>query len=143
MTDIPRNASDEDVLEVVMSWVDVLATRDYESVANSLGYIFGKPTAETIRMAIEGYRSQEFFPGVESFAVTRWREAIGGNPAPMRRIVWFEENEALLAAAISIHLPLNGKWSDLCADFILVDREPDAGTYRLRLEEIFSPIRPQ
>ena len=137
MVEIDRYSSDEQVLEVVLHWLDVLAVGDYEAFGSALGYVFedGDP-AELVRRDIEGYRSREWYPGEESFAVTDWREAKGGNPEPRRELVWYEPNESLLAGAISIDLPLNGKWSDLTADFVLFDRDPDAG-FELQLEEIY------
>jgi len=43
----------------------------------------------------------------------------------------------LLGGAITVDLPLNGKWSDLQADFVLCVSEPGKA-FILRLEEIYS-----
>ena len=138
MAEVNRYSSDEEVLEAVLQWVDVLASGDYEAFGAALGCTFedGNP-AECIRRAIADYRSPELYPGVDSFSVTDWREARGGNPEPRKEIIWYKPNASLLAGAITIELPLNGRWSDLQADFVLFDRDPDNG-FELRLEEIYS-----
>ena len=138
MAEINRYSSDEEVIEAVLKWVDVLVGGDYDAFGAALGYTFedGKP-ADNVRRAITGYRSPDLYPGVESFSVTDWREAKGGNPEPRREIKWYEPNASLLAGAVTIHLPLNGRWSDLQADFVFFDRDPDTG-FDLELEEIYS-----
>jgi hypothetical protein len=78
---VPRNASDESVLTIVKGWVDVLAKQDYQAVFENLGHSisFAEPSAESIRKAIEHYRSPAYYPGVSVFAVSDWRTARGGN----------------------------------------------------------------
>ena len=115
-----------------------MAVGDYEAFGSALGYSFGDgEPAECVRKAIKDYRSPELYPSEDSFSVTDWREAKGGNPKPRQEIIWYEPNTPALAGAITIDLPLNGRWSDLQADFVLFDRDPDAG-FELQLEEIYS-----
>lgn len=138
MAEVNRYLSDEEVMKAVLQWVDVLVSDDYDAFGAALGYSFEDGTpAECIRRAVADYRSPELYPGVDSFSVTDWREARGGNSEPRQKIIWYEPNASMLAGAISIDLPLNGRWSDLQADFVLFDRDPDAG-FELRLEEIYS-----
>jgi hypothetical protein len=138
---VPRNASDESVLNIVKDWVDVLAKRDYQAVFESLGHSissFAEPSAESIRKTIEHYRSPEYYPGVSSFAVSDWRTARGGNAQPKREVVWYKSNSVRMRGAVAFDLPLNGQWSDLTADFVMFENdEPNSG-YTLRLEEIHS-----
>jgi hypothetical protein len=138
---IQKNATDEVVMDIVLHWVDVLAGGDYEKFADAVGYSFaGRWTPEEcIRAAIVNYRSPDFYPDIDSFLVSNWREAQGGNPNPKQEINWYVEHDSTrLVGAISFDLPLNGKWSDLRADFVFLKRNPHEEGYILRLEEIFS-----
>ena len=140
---INADSSDDEILEIVFEWIDVLSKRDYELVAGELGYWSLDTCAATkaIREAIEGYRSTELFPNVEDFVVSDWRLATGGNPDPRRDIVWYKENAVGIVVSVCVDLPLNGAWSDLAADFLLFKRGNHPGQYQLRLEEITHPMR--
>ena len=137
---VPRNASDDEVLELILGWIDVLAEEDYDAVANSLGYLraFDTPPAQCIRQQIKNYRSPDYYPGVEDFVVSNWRTAAGGNPTPKKKLTWFEPNETRLVGALELDLPLNGKWSDLEADFVWFENDDRAQGFFLRLEDISS-----
>lgn len=135
---IPRDASDDQVLEIIRKCIDVLATEDYEQVFKELGYsmAYGEPGAECIRKEIKRYRSPDHYPGIEDFTVTNWRTAKGGNPAPRQKVIWYKSNSIKLAGAVDFDLPLNGKWSDLRADFVFFDNSNYREGYVLALEEI-------
>ena len=137
---VRRDASDEEIIAVVLKWVDVLAKEDYKAVYDALGYSFetGEPGPDLIRNEIKYYRSPEFFPGVDDFTVSDWRYAVPGNPNPKQAIIRYKPNSADLAGAITLDLPLNGKWSDLQADFVLLEKGTHPNEYVLRLEEIRS-----
>jgi hypothetical protein len=138
MIRIPPDLSDTEVLEIVIGLIDLLARGDIDRFAEEAGYSFsfGASPAECVRSAISNYRSPEWYPGVEHFAVTAWHEAAGGNPEPQRDVLWYEPNESL-GGTVTIDLPLNGRWSNLQADFVmLVQGEGDP--FVLRLEEIYS-----
>jgi hypothetical protein len=140
MTLVPRDASEEQILALVRAWVEALAREDYDAVFNELGYAlaFGRPGAQCIRDAIQSYRSAAYYPGVEEFAVTDWRTADGGNPDRMQEIVWYKPNESGLVGAVAFDLPLNGRWSDLTANFVFCEgKNPETG-YPLGLEDIQS-----
>lgn len=80
----PLTASDEELLSIVRSWLDVLAAGDYVRAFENLGYAMARGEgAEAIRRDIEAYRAQDLYPGVSEFRVTDWRSARGGNPAPI------------------------------------------------------------
>lgn len=140
---INSDCSDDEILEVVFQWIDVLSQKDYDRVARELGYWdFGfQKATKAIREAIGGYRAPGLFPGVEEFEVSDWRLAVGGKSEPTRKVVRCEENTVGIAVSVCIDLPLNGAWSDLAADFLLFEREYRPGQYELRLEEITHPIR--
>ena len=137
---IPRDASDQQVLDIVRTWIDVLAKEDYETVAKELGYSlsFDKPKAECIKDEIKRYRSPDYYPGVEDFVVTDWRSALGGNPSPKSSVVWYRPNDPGLRGAVAFDLPLNGRWSDLTADFVFFQNKDQSEGYPLALEEIRS-----
>lgn len=130
---------------MVHQWIDVLSAENYEAVFSALGfamaYQYGCKGPEAIRKAIESYRSQDFYPGVEQFKVTDWRTAVGGNPSPARHIVWYKPNTIGIRGALSFDLPLNGLWSDLQAEFVWFDGGDAHEGYPLSLEDIGFPER--
>ena len=140
MTIVPRGASEDQVLDLVRAWVDVLARQDYDAVAAELGYAlaFGKPQGECIRQAIESYRCPVYYPKVEKFVVTDWRAAQGGNPHKKQEVVWYKPNASGLIGAVAFDLPLNGRWSTLTADFVFCEGSNPSAGYPLGLEEIQS-----
>ena len=142
MTLVPRGASEDQVLDLVRSWIDVLARQDYEAVATNLGYAlaFGRPRSECIREAIEGYRCAAYYPGVKEFLVTDWRTARGGNPDRKQEVVWYKPNASGLVGAVAFDLPLNGCWSTLTADFVFCENSNSSEGYPLGLEEIQSSL---
>ena len=138
MVVVPRDASDEQLLAIVREWLDVLAREEYDAVFAALGYArsFGEPGAECIRNNINKYRSPEYYPGVDHFVVTDWRTARGGNPEPLQLIRRYEPNPLGLMVTVGIDLPLNGRWSDLEADFVLFENNNVEEGYILVLEDI-------
>ncbi len=138
MVIVPQNASNEEVLHIVRKWVDVLAAEDYESVVKELGFLTGSYSspAECLRAQIKRYVSPEYFPGVTDFVVTDWRTASRGNPEPLRVVTSYQPNSTGLRGAVGFDLPLNGKWSDLTANFVFFDYNNEG--YSLALEEIRS-----
>jgi len=134
MTRVSLEVSDEELLDLVRSWVDLLAAGDYESAISRFGYSLSEqPDRECILSHLRSYRSDELYPGVTDFAVTDWRTAVGGNQDREQIIEWYDQSSPI-AGAISYDLPLNGRWSDLTADFVLYARQDDG--YILCLEEI-------
>ena len=135
---VPQNATDEEVLDIVRKWVDVLAAEDYEAVVKELGFLTGfySSPAECPRAQIKRYVSPEYFPGVIDFVVSDWRTAHGGNPEPQSTVTWYRPNSVGLRGTVSFDLPINGKWSDLTADFVFFENNNEG--YKLALEEIFS-----
>jgi hypothetical protein len=142
MVFIPHNATDEEILTIVRQWIDVFASEDYAKIFAKLGYsmspYFNCSGDEAIRQEIKNYRSPELYPGVTDFKVTDWRLAQGGNLIPKQNIVRFKRNNIKLAGAIQFDLPMNGKWSDLQADFVLFDDGEFRNDSILILEEIQS-----
>lgn len=141
MVNVSLSANDNQLLQVVRSWLDVLAAEDYEKVFKSLGYSMACGAgAQAIRRDIEKYRSTEFYPGVSEFRVSDWRNAVGGNPEPKVLIRRYKYMESLpIVATIELDLPLNGHWSDLEAAFIVAVRGSHDTEGVLYLEDICSP----
>ena len=133
---IKRDISNADLIQAIRGWIEVLAQKRYEDFFDALGYSMGVGTAsaEWIESDLRRYRS-ELYPGVTEFEVTDWKTARGGNPNPKQEIIWYKPNESRLAGAIAFDLPLNGKWSDLRADFVLFETD-DSESLLLRLEEL-------
>jgi hypothetical protein len=143
MVRVPLSADDDQLLQIVRSWLDVLAAEDYERAFESLGYAMAWGAgAQSIRRDIEKYRSPEFYPGISEFRVSDWRNAVGGNPEPKVLIRRYKYMESLpIVATVELDLPLNGRWSDLEADFIITVRGPHDTEGVLCLEDICSPPR--
>ncbi|MGH9878565.1 MAG: hypothetical protein ACRD5H_13080 [Nitrososphaerales archaeon] len=140
---VPLSATDDDLLVIVRSWLEVLAAKDYERVFSELGYAMAYGAdAAAIRRDIEKYRSAEFYPGISEFHVTDWRTARGGNPSPLALIRRYKLSERLpIVATIEVDLPLNGRWSDLEADFVVTAENASDSVGILSLEDISSPSR--
>jgi hypothetical protein len=145
MVFIPHKATDEEILTIVRQWVEVLASEDYAKVFAEISYLINNncPNEEIIRLQIKNYRSPDLYPGVTDFKVTNWRLASGGNPNAKQKVVRFKPNNVKLAGAIEFDLPLNGKWSDLQADFVFFDNDKFQQGYVLALEEIQSVAQRQ
>lgn len=139
MNYVPRDASEEQVLGIVRGWVEALARKEYKGVFEAIDLMIrgDAPGPECIQGCIEYYRSPVYYPGVDKFAVSDWRIAQGGNPEPVQRVEWYGPNTLQMAGAVSFDLPLNGRWSDLTADFVFFENDDPEG-YRLWLEEIGS-----
>ena len=121
--------------------MDVLARGDYEKVFQEIGYAraFGGG-AEAIRPEVERYRDAVSFPGEAAFSVTDRRTAKGGNPSPTLLIERFVPTESLpILAAVSIDLPLNGRWSRLRTSFVAFVDPTDPNKAVFWLEDFWSP----
>ena len=141
MKTVPCGA-DQEALAQARNCVDLLADMDFERAGIEFGYAlaFGRPASDCIRGAIAAYQSPRLFPNERDFCVSDWRAATGGNPAPRSRVTWYKSNTTGLVGVIEFDLPLNGRWSDLLAEFVLFQDPDESGNCILSLEEISSPI---
>lgn len=137
---VPREATDEQVLNIVRGWIDILADEDYESAFDAITAHGSQETwtPEFIKSSIKNYRSPEHYPGVEEFRVTNWRTAHGGNADAEQAVTWYKPHSFVLAGYINFDLPLNGQWSDLKAEFVLWYHGSQGEGYILGLEDIES-----
>ena len=138
MVRVAVSATDDELLALVRTWLDALAAEQYEVLFSELGYAMAYGSGATaIRRDIEKYRSSRYFPGVEGFRVSDWRTAVGGNPKPTLVVRRYAFNPQLpIIATIEVDLPLNGKWSDLEAAFVVTVKGPAEREGVLGLEDI-------
>jgi hypothetical protein len=130
------------LLEITRYWVSVLAREDYDAVFNALGFSMAYQTpeitgADRIKSEIKNYRSEHYYPGVTDFSVSNWDNANGGNPNPCRLVRFYKPNDLKIVATIEFDLPLNGKWSDLQASFVVFEIVNNG--YALFCEDIRRP----
>ena len=138
MVYVPISSTDDELLAIVRSWLDVLAAGDYQRVFDNLGYAMAYDAgAEGIRRDIQKYRSPHLYPGISEFRVTDWRTASGGNPKPITLVRRYKYMKSPpIVATIELDLPLNGCWSDLQADFVVMKLGPSDTEGVLSLEDI-------
>jgi hypothetical protein len=138
---VPLSATDDELLQLVRSWLDVLAAEDYQRVFDNLGYAIAHGAgAEGLRRSIQNYRSPKLYPGVSAFRVSDWRTAVGGNPEPTVLVRRYKYMKSLpIVRTIELDLPLNGSWSDLEADFVVTVQHAHDGDGVLALEDICAP----
>ena len=138
---VPLSATDDELLQIVRTWLDVLAAEDYDLIFANLGYAMAWGSGpEGISRDIQKYRSPTLYPAVTEFRVSDWRTAQGGNPEPTVLVRRYQYNECLpIVATIELDLPLNGRWSDLEADFVVTVRSPKDTEGILSLEDISCP----
>ena len=125
---LPLDAKDEDVLQVVCSWVELLAQGKYDEAYSLLTYAPGEGwTPELIRILIANYGSLEPFADGRTFHVTSLHDnptLPEGRLKPYKDVEWAEEREGSVGW-VHFDLPLNGEFSDLTAVFKIV--KADAG----------------
>ena len=127
------------LLDIASHWINELAAENYDAVFNALGFAMAYQTpeltgAERIKAEIKKYRSDQYYPGVTDFSVSLWESASGGNPSPARIVRSYKPNDLKVIATIELDLPLNGKWSDLLASFVVFEVGNNRNT--LILEDI-------
>jgi hypothetical protein len=127
MVRVPVSATDDELLALVRTWLDALAAERYEFIFEQLGYAMAYGGgAAAIRRDIERYRSSRY--------------AVGGNPNPRALVRKYAFNPKLpIVATVEVDLPLNGRWSNLEADFVVTVKGPAEREGVLCLEDISAP----
>ena len=138
---VRKDATDDQLVGLIEHWIDILANEDYEAFYNSLGFAMlyqfeGLSGPESIKSAIESYRSVVLYPGEECFKVSHCSRTAGGNSEPVKYVARYEPNSLKIKCAISYDLPLNGKWSDLGAEFVVLENSESTEYDNLSLEGI-------
>jgi hypothetical protein len=143
MVFISRTASDAEIIEAIIPWIDALAREEYESVFENLGYAmayqFDLPGPDCICHMITSYRSRLLFPNDTSFKVTPWQSAVGGNESPVKTVTRYERNSIGMVGSCTIDLPVNGRWSDLSAQFVWMENRNVGEGCILSLEDLNFP----
>jgi hypothetical protein len=128
---LPSHPTDEEILGVVESWLDDLASDDYETAFSRTGHDpYYNWTPELMRAVVSGYGLPEPHHSGVVFAVTNRASARG---KPFHREVQREDLRPATIAEVIYDIPLNGEWSDLTATFRV---ETHADGSALILQEI-------
>ena len=132
---VSRNISSEELLDQVSGWISILAEERYGEFFDALGYSIagGEATSDWIKHNIEMYRDEALYPGESVMRVTSIMNAVEGYEYAKKKVEWFEHNDTSIVCAVTYHLPINGRWSNLSADFVIFDTEDG---WLLKLEEI-------
>jgi hypothetical protein len=135
MIRLPRNASDEQILDVIRAWVELLAQERYEEAFQMLLYHPAEHwSPELIKTIITNYGFIEPREDGATFKVTSLKDNPEGQP--FHGVEWYGDDpngptEYLGMAAFI--LPLNGEWSDVTAMFDIVEEDGELG---LELDDI-------
>jgi hypothetical protein len=135
MIRLAREATDEQILDAIRAWVELLAQEKYEEAFGMLHYHPAEHwSPELIRTVITNYGFIEPREDGATFKVTSLKDNPKGKD--FSGVQWYGDNpnrqsEYLGMAAFT--LPLNGEWSDVTAMFDIV--EADGGLV-LELEDI-------
>jgi hypothetical protein len=116
----PQTASDEELLDGVKMWVDMLAEERfpeaYQLTAHDSHYAW---TPDLIRSVVVGY-GLPHESGNHEYRISKICEARGG-PSPRWEVDRWQDTEPRYRVGfISFDLPLDGEWSDLTATFEIV-----------------------
>ncbi|MDQ3755574.1 MAG: hypothetical protein M3371_12690 [Acidobacteriota bacterium] len=135
MIRLPRNATDEQILDVVCTWVELLAQEKYEEAFQMLRYHSAEHwSPELIKTVISNYGFIEPLEHGAIFKVTSLKDDPEGQA--FHEVEWYGDDpnrpaEYLGMAAFT--LPLNGEWCDVTAMFDIVEED---GALVLELDDI-------
>ena len=136
MKTLPGDATDDQIIEFVTQWVELLADERY---AEALALVAPAPdpayrlTPEQLETLIRNYGSFEPMADGSTFRVTSPSEAQGKQYVD--GVHRFDEPRVADGAIghLDYDLPLNGEWSDLTAQFSLV---PDGDRLLVVFEQL-------
>jgi hypothetical protein len=135
MIRLPRNATDEQILDLVRAWSELLAQERYEEAFQMLRYHPLKHwSPKLIRTVVTNYGSIEPREQGAKFRATPLNENSEGRV--FHGVEWYGDDpnmptEYLGMAGFS--LPLNGEWGDVTVMFDIVEED---GGLVLQLDEI-------
>ena len=131
---IARNSTDDELLAAVRAWIELLSESKYLA---ALQRIPSEPdeswTPQLLEEVVAGYGLPQASTRGNLYQVTSVSSATG-HPS-----VASVEREALPPGAVAYiehSLPLNGKWSDLTATFVLFASDSEASLF-LREVHVF------
>lgn len=135
MIRLPRNATDEQILDAVRAWVELLAQERYKEAFEMLRYHPADPwLPELIRAVVTNYGFIEPREDGAKFKVTSLKDNPAGND--FRDVQWYGDDPnrpAEYLGMATFTLPLNGEWSDVTAMFGIVEED---GGLVLELDDI-------
>jgi hypothetical protein len=120
-------ASDEQVFDAVIAWVELLAQENYEAAFQMLRHRRDEHwSPELMKTVITNYGSIEPCSDGTIFKVTSPKDNPQGRD--FHEIEWWEDDPNRPAEYVGIvlfTLPLNGEWSDLTASLHIVEENGD------------------
>ena len=131
---LPENASDEEILNVIRDWVELLAVDDFEAAYAMLHHEPNDQfTPEFLRMWISNYGWHDPMKDGSTYRVTSCKLAVG-RETHYQSVNRYDPADANgFAGDAMFDLPLNGEWSDLTALFWILSRE---GSLVLQLDDV-------
>ena len=138
MIQLPASASDDDILNAIRDWIEVLAEDNFEAGYAMLRHSPDEPwTPEFLRIWISNYGWHDPMKDGSTFQVTSWETATRTPSSPQKQYTAVEHYSlpAVNGAMGYVHfdLPLNGSWSDLTAIFSFFNVE---GFIVLQLDDV-------
>lgn len=134
---IPDTASDEDILQVVQGWVKLWAELGPEAASSAIAVDENDPwTPEWLEYAITNYRPLGLYPDAPLFVLTAPDSATITGHVPTREVKRYDPKNSGLVCDVCFDLPLNGRWSDLLAEFDLWGGDASDENYLLTLSQI-------
>ena len=131
---LPENASDEAILNVIRDWVELLAVNDFEAAYAMLHHEPDEPlTPDFLRMWISNYGWHDPVKDGSTYRVTSCKSAVGRETHYQDVNRYSPPNASGCTGDVIFDLPLNGEWSDLTALFWIYNRE---GSLVLQLDDV-------
>jgi len=134
MVHLPRQASDEEILAILNAWIELLAQGEDEAAFQMFCYAPDTHwSPKLIRTVITNYGFIEPLKDGSSYQVTSLTQTQG---QPFHEVDWWEPDSNTPARCVGIVLytmPLNGIWSDVTADFTIIETD---GELALELNDI-------
>ncbi len=119
----PKTASDENLLEGVKKWVDLLAEDAFADAFNFTAHdSYYSWTSEQIRSVIAGYGHPHEL-GAHEYRISKISETRGGTSPRWEVDRWQDAKPSSRVGFISFGLPLDGEWSDLTATFEILQNQ--------------------
>ena len=113
----PKEASDEELLDGVKKWVDLLAEARFSEAYNLTAHdSYYEWTPDLIRSVIAGY-GMPHEQGDPEHRISKIVETEGGGAPDWWVDRWENAEPSNRLGFVSFYLPLDGEWSDLTATF--------------------------
>jgi hypothetical protein len=116
----PKTANDEELLDGVRKWVDLLSEDRFSKAFDLTAYdSYREWTPDLIRSVIAGY-GVPHEPESREYGISKVSQTEGG-PSPRWEVDrWQNAEPSSRIGFVRFDLPLDGEWSDLTATFEVV-----------------------